>query len=129
MSDIRSKISPKSPYYLSKERFLELKHFCLQYPEWKDEINKINFYGKVGDGRSCDISDRTGRIASIVEVINRKMEMIEQSAIRADGDIYPWIIKCVTEGMGYLNLNAPCSKDYFYDRYRKFFWILDHVRG
>jgi hypothetical protein len=22
----------------------------------------------------------------------------------------------------------PCSRDYFYDRYRKFFWILDGVR-
>ena len=22
----------------------------------------------------------------------------------------------------------PCSRDYFYDRYRKFFWILDGIR-
>ena len=131
MSDIRSVISTKSPFYLSKHRYLELKHFCLQYPEWKDAINNFNWYGKISDGRSTDISDRTGNTAVKVEVIKQKMAMIEQSAIKADSDIYTWIMKSVCYGVSYDYLKAdgvPCSREYFYTRYRKFFWILDKVR-
>lgn len=31
-------LSEKNPYYISKHRYYELKHFCLQYPEWKDAL-------------------------------------------------------------------------------------------
>ena len=67
MANLRSEISNKSPYYISKHRYLELKHFCLQYPEWKEEINKINWYGRAGDGRSSDISDRVSTLAAFRE--------------------------------------------------------------
>ncbi len=32
---IRPEISVKNTYWLPKHRYYELKHFCLQYPEWK----------------------------------------------------------------------------------------------
>lgn len=32
---IRPEVSAKIKYWLSKHRYYELKHFCLQYPEWK----------------------------------------------------------------------------------------------
>lgn len=32
---LRSELSPKNKYYIAKHRYYELKHFCLQYPEWK----------------------------------------------------------------------------------------------
>ncbi len=32
---LRSELSPKNKYYIDKHRYYELKHFCLQYPEWK----------------------------------------------------------------------------------------------
>lgn len=59
------------------------------------------------------------------------MEMVEQAAIGADPDIYSYILRCVTSGISYDKMVAsgiPCSRDYFYDRYRKFFWILDGIR-
>ena len=37
----------------------------------------------------------------------------------------------VTCGVSYGVLAArgiPCGKDYYYDKYRKFFWLLDKVR-
>lgn len=42
-----------------------------------------------------------------------------------------YILRCVTSGISYDKMVAsgiPCSRDYFYDRYRKFFWILDRIR-
>lgn len=45
--------------------------------------------------------------------------------------IYEWLLKGVTMEVSYSDLRAaglPCSKDYYYERYRKFFWHLDKVR-
>ncbi len=36
-TDIRPEISRRSRYDISRHRYYELKHFCLQYPEWKAE--------------------------------------------------------------------------------------------
>ena len=129
MAQIRSKISEKSPYYISKYRFLELKNFCRQYSEWRLEITKLNWYGQIGDGRGSDISDPTERLAERAISFKRRLEMVEQAVIWADPDIYEWILRAVTEGIGYGSLNVPCSRDYFYDRYRRFFWKLSQLRG
>ena len=32
---LRSELSSKNKYYIDKHRCYELKHFCLQYPEWE----------------------------------------------------------------------------------------------
>ena len=34
---VRAEISESNKYWISKHRHYELKHFCLQYPEWKKE--------------------------------------------------------------------------------------------
>lgn len=129
MSTIRNQISTKSPYYISKHRFLELKHFCLQYPEWKTELNKINWFGSsVSEIRSHDISKPVERLYDRREKLLRYMEIVEQSAIDADPDIFEWLLRSVTEGVSYGSLEVPCGRDYFYERYRKFFWLLDKVR-
>ena len=36
---IRPDISRKNKYWIDKHRHYELKHFCLQYPEWKKAYN------------------------------------------------------------------------------------------
>ena len=44
----------------------------------------------------------------------------------------PYILKAVTQGVSYDNLKTrwdmPCSKDKYYEFYRKFFWILSDSR-
>lgn len=128
MPQIRSKISERSPYYISKYRFLELKNFCRQYDEWKSEINKINLYGVRMDVRGSGPGKPVETTVIRIEALQRKIEAVEQASVAADPDIYPWILKCVTQGIGYNSLDAPCSRDYFYGRYRKFFWHLDNIR-
>ena len=50
----------------------------------------------------------------------------------ADKDLAKYILMAVTYGHSYTYLKAkldiPCSKDTYYDRYRKFFWILSDLR-
>lgn len=41
------------------------------------------------------------------------------------GDIANYIFISVTEGKSYATLNPPCGKEYFYKKYRQFFWLLD----
>ena len=37
---IRPEISKKNLYWIPKHRYYELKHFCLQYPEWKKNYRR-----------------------------------------------------------------------------------------
>ena len=38
----KPELSKKSPYYIPKRRYYELKNFCLQYPDWKKALEQIN---------------------------------------------------------------------------------------
>ena len=129
---IRAEISKNNKYYISKHRYYELKHFCLQYDEWKRELNRLNWFGEKGDGRSTDPAKPVEWMVQRRDEYLKKMEMIEQAALEADSDIYSYIVKGVTQGVTYSHLRADgllCSKDYYYAQYRHFFWCLDHLRG
>lgn len=120
-------------YDISKHRFLELYHFCMQYSEWKDELKY-----KKDTVRSIEVTDMptshgngdaTANLAVRRAELQRKCELIKQTAIEADPDIYQYIIKGVTTEYAtyrYLREIAgmPCGKNMYYDRRRKFFFLL-----
>lgn len=39
---LRPELSPKNKYHIDKHRYYELKHFCLQYPEWKKSYSAFD---------------------------------------------------------------------------------------
>lgn len=135
---IRAEISKKNKYWISKHRHYELKHFCLQYPEWKRAC-------AIRSGRSATLSTITTSLTnhnylyspisnnSTLSNYTELIELIEQIAIEADPYLYEYILKAVTEGRSFTYLKAvmgiPCGKDMYYDRYRKFFWLLSNARG
>ena len=128
---IRAKISKSNEYYISKHRYYELKHFCLQYNEWKKELGRLNWFGEKGGGRSSDVAKPVEWMVERRNEYLKKMEMIEQAAIEADCDIYKYLLKGVTEGLSYGCLRADgllCSKDYYYHQYRRFFYCLSRLR-
>ena len=98
----------KTEYALSKHRYYELKHFCLQYPEWK----KLYFQA---DGWSGD-GDTTSRDGIKRGDLKTYMEMIENCARLTDCDI----LRFVTEGLA-----IPIELRY---AYRQFFWELSRRR-
>ena len=132
---IRATISKKNEYYISKHRYYELKHFCLQYPEWMKEYKAINYSVKGIDpakerfGENLDI---TSELAIRREELRKKMEMVEQAALNTDPELVDYILMAVTDGTSFeylkMNKNIPCSRDMFYSRYRRFFKMLDRVR-
>lgn len=135
-TDIRPEISKENRYYISKHRYYELKHFCLQYYEWKDLYSKLAVEPSTHEinfmPRRIDISNPTEKVAIAKAEYAYNMRMIEEAAKKADPEIYEYILKGVTKGLSYTTLfmkyGIPCCKDMYYDRYRKFFWILSQTR-
>lgn len=134
---IRAEISEKNKYYIDKHRHYELKHFCLQYPSWKKAYAAF-------DDTSISLStiesvptsnlpgDPTAKRAVMKAHYSERINLIERIAMEADRYLYEYILKAVTENLSYTylksRLNIPCGKDMYYDRYRKFFWLLSASR-
>lgn len=135
---IRAEISEKNKYWIDKHRHYELKHFCLQYRNWKKVYSDI-----------CDPSiplstiervstsnmpgDPTAKRAILRTRYAEKIHLIEKTAMETDKCLYEYILKAVTENLSFTylkaRLNIPCSRDTYYNRYRKFFWLLDNSRN
>lgn len=134
---IRAAISEKNKYWIDKHRHYELKHFCLQYPEWKKAYMEF-------DNTDIPLSmieriptsnlpgDPTAKRALMKTYYSDRIKLLEKIALEADNCLHNYILKAVTEGLSYTYLNTrmgiPCSRDLYYDRYRKFFWLLDKAR-
>ena len=134
---IRPEISEKSKYYIDRHRYYELKHFCLQYKEWKKAYAACNesiiFSLTLEQGFSTNIpSDLTAKYAVRKAYYAERIKLIERAALDADEFLYQYILKAVTEGFSYTYLkakmNIPCGRDMYYDRYRRFFWLLSEMR-
>lgn len=115
---------------ISKARYYELKWFCRQYHEWeKQKINlKIFPGGKFRENisKTNDKTDRTVDLAVELAGLEYKIETVDRCINEVGDGIEPWLKKCVTEGVGYENLyDIPCSKEYFYKRYKLFFTRLN----
>jgi hypothetical protein len=135
---IRPKISEKNKYYIDKHRYYELKHFCLQYNEWRKAYVACNdaiiFGSKFERESSSNIpSDITAKYGMMKAHYDRRIKLIEKCAMEADEVLYPYILRGVTEGASYTylktKLDMPCGRDMYYDRYRKFFWLLSEARN
>lgn len=135
---IRPTVSKKNIYHLDKHRYYELKHFCLQYNEWKKAymilgdtiLQSTDFERTKHDNRAS--GNPTAKIAAKRLRYLERIELIEKTANDTDEYLAKYIIQAVTEGYTYTyfrsTLEIPCSKDMYYDRYRKFFWLLDKAR-
>lgn len=134
---IRPEISEKNKYWIDKHRHYELKHFCLQYPMWKRAYNEADgFKGRSDDirySRSNIPGDPTSKYAEIRSLYLDKMDLIRRIAFEADPDLASYIFRAVTEGLSYTYLKTklaiPCGRDMYYDRYRRFFWLLNEARN
>ena len=131
----RAVISKKNPYWISKHRYYEICHFCFQYQEWRDEYNTLSSGGVKGvdyDKPPADpnaIGDSTANIATRMAYLRSKMELVENTAKEADPVIAKYILRGVTmedATFNYLKriMNMPCERDMYYDRRRKFYWLM-----
>lgn len=120
-------------YNISKHKFLELYHHCLQYSEWKKELrfstDTLQSPQLTGMPHGTGISDATGKMALRRLKLSEQCELLEKTAKEAAPDIWEYILKgATTEGITYIQLkqrfDIPCGKNYYYERRRKFYWLL-----
>lgn len=133
MIKLKPELSKKNRWWISKHRYYELKHFCLQYKEWKAmylELSEPYHTSRMAVGNSDpEWSDSTAKMVLKRDYYLTRMRMVEKAAEEADAELSKYLFKGVTTNVGYSYLQTvmdiPCGKDMYYDRYRKFFWILD----
>ena len=138
-TSIRPTISERNKYWIDKHRYYELKHFCLQYDSWKRAyaaLEELDVSSPVMDStgvKTHEHSDPTSRLALAKTYYSEKIKMVERIAMEADESIGEYILRAVTEELSYTYLKSrleiPCGRDMYYDRYRRFFWLLSKVRN
>lgn len=137
-TNVRAQISEKNKYWIDKHRHYELKHFCLQYPSWKkiysefeDVSIPLSMMERVPTSNLP--GDPTAKRALVKAKYAERIKLIEDIAKEADRYLYEYILKAVTENLSYTYLRSkmdiPCGRDMYYDRYRRFFWLLSESRN
>lgn len=122
-------------YWLTNSAFYQAYYFALRYQEFLDTLEEMGDgsrglsydsqpHGSASKSSLEDLAIRRSRVSS-------KVDLIESACRLADADLYPWLLKAVTNndiGYDYLyyQLGIPCSRGTFYDRRRKFYYILSH---
>lgn len=134
---LRTSVADTNPWCIFKHRYLELRHFCLQYQGWKRE--RLTIESRVAGGLRMD-TRRFGERISPVEMRQEeaaeyeiKMSLVEKAAREAGEDLWPWLLKGVTNECNYeylrLREGMPCCKGVYYRMYRKFFWVLSREKN
>lgn len=137
-TNVRAQISEKNKYWIDKHRHYELKHFCLQYPSWKkiysefeDVSIPLSMMERVPTSNLP--GDPTAKRALVKAKYAERIKLIEDIAKETDRYLYEYILKAVTENLSYTYLRSkmdiPCGRDMYYERYRRFFWLLSESRN
>ena len=135
-----AKVKPlsRSKYEISKHRFYELYHYCLQYREWKDELKCSTDTVKgviISDmPHGTGTGDPTSKLAIRRAELEDRCKLIEDTAKEADPELWEYLLKAVTdENASYTHLRQvmgiPCGKNYFYEKRRKFYYLLSRKKG
>lgn len=120
-----------SDYNISREKYNELKYFCMQYGEKKQEIQRSKgLKAIVNDGlpRGSETGNPTENTAVRNVMLQADLDMITDTIKEADAEIYPWLFKNITEGIPYEWMDVPKGRKQFYESRRYFFYLLAQKR-
>lgn len=124
-------------YGISKNRYKELKAFCLQYEEKKNKIGyKLNAVNCDGMPKGSKIGNPTENAALRNEQYKRDCFLIETSAKEANSEIWEYILKSVTQGLPYEMIEfdekhgrIPMGKTEFNATRRLFYYYLNELKS
>lgn len=126
------------------DEYRELAYFCYQYGKKKQQADdmltlRVSTPQPVTDEKGNGAfmphgkggtSDPVSTMASRRDKLLRDVDMIERAAHIAGGDLYPWLLKCVTTRVKVETLvtECPASESTIYRMRRRFFFILKQIR-
>lgn len=135
---MKATVSKKNKYWISRHRYWELVHFCLQYKHWVKMRNALVSIHSMSPDicrsfKADGISDPTATAAEKIMFYSERIDMVNNAAKEADPVLAKYIIKCAINKYSYDKLRAkeevPCCRKVFYEVYRRFFWHLSNARG
>ena len=113
----------KNEYELGKHRFYELKHFCLQYPEWEKLYLDLDGFSKEAGKNGGDTTSRDGiRRADLMYKMALIQEVAHDVCADYEQEVFDFVI------LGNKPKLTPDQRDFWY-YYRRFFWELSRRRG
>jgi len=133
MPRIRSELSKKNEYWISKHAFYTAYHYALQYNDWKNEyeavtggLRAVNYDGMP---HSSSVSNPTETAGMRGAELHSKMRVIEALAEQAEPTLSQYILKAVTnEDITYeylrMKLHIPCGHNEYYKARRRFYYLL-----
>ena len=134
---IRPEISKSNEYWIPRDRYYELEHFCLQYPSWVEFCREEDSSSKIRLDKALPkkILWHSDPVLYAVELRERYFDyihIVEIAAEETDIFIAKYLLKDVTEKRSYTYLHGvmqmPCGRTAYYILRRKYFWILDKLR-
>lgn len=136
MMKLKSELSEKNKYWIPKHRYYELRHFCLQYNDWRTAYNTITYISAVDLSpllARSDLNDPVARAAEARIFYKGRIDLVERIAKETDPLLSAYILKGVTEELSYdvirARMDIPCCREVYYEAYRRFFWLLDKARN
>lgn len=123
-------------YGISRNRYKELKAFCLQYEEKKEKIRYGLSSSKSGGTPGGNYPGSPTEAQAISNAMNeRDCRMIEEAARKAGPDVWKYILKSVTQGLSYELIEwdseegkIPVCRCDFYGTRRMFYSILNKMK-
>ena len=106
--------------------------WCEEYPDWLDllestldtshairyDLDKVQTSGD---------SDPTAKTAIMRAKYSRNKDILENTVREVAPEIYPWMLKGITQGLKFDDLKRsgiPCSDKYFYIRRRQVYCLI-----
>ena len=126
-------LKPSNKYFLPKETFLTVVHYCKQYPLWVEELAKTADTGRAirYDQDRVQTSgnyDPTSETAIRRMELAKKKETIDNVAKMVAGNVMArWLINGVCHDRTFAALRAdgiPCGKDLYYSLRRRFYFEM-----
>jgi hypothetical protein len=78
-TDIRAEVSTKNRYWIDKHRYYELKHFCLQYPQWKKMYASLD--GLPNHSSTTVSFEKSGSVSSPRAVISLGCRLVAECSL------------------------------------------------
>lgn len=104
-------------YGISRALFQKLQGHCRMYPEKVAELcvlrGGFSSFELQDTPKGSAVGDPTGRRALRALKLEAEMSVIEQAAIAASPELYPYILDNVTRQVRFELLEAPCGKNQF----------------
>lgn len=129
-------LSKKNKWYVPKESFLTVIHYCRQYPEWEAELAALTDTSKgiAYDSdrvQSSGDSDPTADLAIRRAGISHKKDVIDHVAYRIGGELFQkWLILGICHGYPFHYMQTrgiPCGKKYYYEMRRRFIYEMSEL--